>query len=205
MARVSYKERARQRREQEILKTAARLIRDNGYVNLNMDDLAEEVGISKPTLYQHFKGKDDMVAKAMLHSIQQMEVFLDEQDAPTALDQLEGLLGYMLHQHTDPDGFSVAIMRDGGYGLKHLTQPPQDMAETQMRVGQKITNLVNRAKAEGSVRPEIPNVVVIGMLFSSVSILQGPAIMRDHTDSTEDIIANTIAVFRRGMQPDPLT
>lgn len=204
MARLSYKERARQRREQEILKTAARMIRDDGYVNLNMDDLAEEVGISKPTLYQHFKGKDDMVAKAMLHSIQQMEIFLDEQEAPSALQRLEDLLGYMLQQHTNPDGFSVAIMRDGGYGLKHLTQPPQDMAETQMRVGQKIAALVNQAKAEGSIRTEIPNVVVIGMLFSSVSILQGPTIMRDHTDSTDDIIENTIAVFRRGMSTEPL-
>jgi len=205
MARLSYKERARQRREQEILKTAARMIRDNGYVNLNMDDLAEEVGISKPTLYQHFKGKDDMVATAMLHSIQQMETFLDEQDASSALAQLEGLLGYMLQQHTDPDGFSVSIMRDGGYGLKHLTQPPHDMVETQRRVSQKITDLVNQAKAEGSIRPEIPNVVVIGMLFSSVNILQGPTIMRDHTDSTEDIIENTIAVFHRGISTQALT
>ena len=59
MTKLSYKERSRLRREQDILRTAARMIRDNGYANLNMDDLADEVGISKPTLYQHFKGKDD--------------------------------------------------------------------------------------------------------------------------------------------------
>ena len=199
MAQLSYKERARLHREKEILKTAAQMIRDNGYVNLNMDELAERVGISKPTLYQHFKGKDDMVAKAMLRSIERMERFLDGLDESTALAKLEALLSYMLHQHTDPDGFSVAIMRDGGHGIKHLTNPPKEMAATQRRVGDKIRALVDQAKTDGQIRSDIPNVVVIGMLFSSVTILQGPAVMRDYADSLDFIIDHTIAVFRRGI------
>jgi AcrR family transcriptional regulator len=199
MPKLSYKERARQRREQEILKTAARMIRDNGYVNLNMDELAEAVGISKPTLYQHFRGKDDMVAKAMLHSMQQIESFLDDMTDDNALDRLEKLMRYMLWQHTDPNGFSAAIMRDGINGLKHLTDTPDIMQATQMRVSQQIMHLVQQAKTDGAILPDIPNVVVIGMMFSSLSILQGPAIMRDHSDDVEDLINHTVAMFRRGV------
>ncbi|MEO1443324.1 MAG: helix-turn-helix domain-containing protein, partial [Chloroflexota bacterium] len=96
MSKLSYKERARLRREQEILRTAARMIRDHGYVNLNMDDLAEEVGISKPTLYQHFKGKDDMVAKTMIQTMLEMEQYIKDLQTESAIDGLVQILRYML-------------------------------------------------------------------------------------------------------------
>jgi TetR/AcrR family transcriptional regulator len=203
MAKLSYKERARQQREQDILRTAARMIRDNGYVNLNMDDLAEEVGISKPTLYQHFKGKDDMVEKAMLHSMRQLEAFIESIVYQPPVDQLVGIMRYMLDQHTDPEGFSVTIMRDGAHGLRHLTDTPTPMQKTQRIVSQRINDLVNQAKENGTIRPEIPNVVIIGMMFSSLTILQGPAIMRDYSDATENVIDCTLAFWQRGALVNP--
>lgn len=200
MTKLSYKERARQLREREILKTAARLIRDNGFINLNMDDLAEAVGISKPTLYQHFKGKDDMVARAMLLSIQSLETFMDEMQTPTALDGLEAIMRYMLESHADPDGFSVALMRDASVAMKHLTEAPPSMRETQIRVNQKVTALVEQAKDEGSIRADMPNVVIIGMMFSSMYIVQGPSIMRDYSADMEHIINQTVLFFHQGVQ-----
>jgi AcrR family transcriptional regulator len=199
MAKLSYKERARLRREQEILKTAARMIRDQGYANLNMDELAEQVGISKPTLYQHFKGKDDMVVRAMLSSIEAMEAYMDELSPAPAIDHLEAIMRYMLNSHADPDGFSVAIMRDTSLAMRHLTDAPEGMVETQLRVNEKVMQLVERAKAEGDIAEGMPNVVVIGMMFSSVAILQGPRIMRDHSASLHELIDSTVAFFRHGV------
>ncbi|MEO0564506.1 MAG: TetR/AcrR family transcriptional regulator, partial [Chloroflexota bacterium] len=189
--------------EQEILRTAARMIRDNGYVNLNMDDLAEEVGISKPTLYQHFKGKDDMVAKAMHRSMERMEEFIDELPDTPAIDQIEYVMRYLLRQQTDPDGFSVAIMQDGSQGLKHLKHPPMDMQDIRSRVGQKITALIQRAKNEGGIRQDMSNLVVMGIMFSSMSVAQSPAIMGDYSQAADEIIESTIAFVRRGLAPTP--
>ena len=56
MKKHSYKEIERQRREEDILHVAERLLLERGYGNLNMDELADAVGISKPTLYQHALG-----------------------------------------------------------------------------------------------------------------------------------------------------
>lgn len=204
MTKISYKERARQLREQEILRTAARMIRDNGYVNLNMDELAVQVGISKPTLYQHFRGKDDMVAKAMQQSIEKMEAHMDElseRGELSAYAQLESIMRYMLDAHTDPDGFSVSIMRDGSSALRHLRGTTStEMRETQMRVNKRIYALVERAKTDGDIDPSVPNVVVVGMMFSSLFILQGPAIMRDDSVGEDEIAEQVIAFFRRGVR-----
>ena len=73
MGKITYKEKEKQRREVEILQKAAQLLTERGFANLNMDDLAEVVGISKPTLYQHFKSKDDLVTQVVIENFRVMD------------------------------------------------------------------------------------------------------------------------------------
>src|SRR5215471_2763453 len=54
------KERERATREELILDHAQRMLLQDGFQNLNLDDLAEAVEYSKGTLYLHFKTKEDI-------------------------------------------------------------------------------------------------------------------------------------------------
>lgn len=199
MVKASYKERAKYRREQEILKTAARMIRDKGYVNLNMDDLAEEVGISKPTLYQHFKGKDDMVAKAMRRAMEDMEAYITQVEGTSAFDKLMNIMRYMLETHAKPDGFSVAIMRDGGFALSQLTDDHSRSLDIQVRVGRCLAEMIHQAKVDGDIRQDLPDLVVMGAMFSSMYILQSPSIVRDYSNDIEQIIEGVLSFFKHGV------
>ncbi|NJL57403.1 TetR/AcrR family transcriptional regulator [bacterium] len=109
MGTQSFKERERERREQEILRAAAQLIRERGYNNVSMDDIAVEVGVSKPTLYQHFKSKDDMIASTMIQSMQSMRALMDELDADSPLAKLVEMLRHMLESYDNQDRF-LAVM-----------------------------------------------------------------------------------------------
>jgi TetR/AcrR family transcriptional regulator len=201
MTKLSYKERARLRREQDILKTAARMIRDHGYINLNMDELAEEVGISKPTLYQHFKGKDDMVARTMLQTLRELEAYLGRVPGGHAIDKLDAVMRYMMASHTDPEGLSIAIVRDGSMMLQHLAHNQTEMREIQKRVTDRLYALIDEAKADGHIRPEMSNVIVVGVMFASLSILRGPEILEDFSMSSPDLMDHIIGFFRRGVAP----
>ena len=44
-----------------IIREAAALFDRHGYHSTSMDDLAQAVGLSKPTLYHHFRSKDDIL------------------------------------------------------------------------------------------------------------------------------------------------
>lgn len=205
MSKTSYKERARQRREEEILRTAARLIRERGYANLNMDELAEEVGISKPTLYQHFSGKDDMVLKTMLQSIQRMEKLITDVDGDTALVKLTNVMRHMLTVHADPDGYSIAIVRESNLALRHLRDETSEVNQIQQRVGYELYELVAEARKEGAIYPDVSNVLVIGAMFSALAMLESPAIMRERDTNPTDLIDSIIAYFMRGISPIPYT
>jgi TetR/AcrR family transcriptional regulator, cholesterol catabolism regulator len=48
-------------RRQQIITTAAQLFDQAGYVNTTMDDIAQAVGLAKPTLYHYFQSKDEIL------------------------------------------------------------------------------------------------------------------------------------------------
>jgi AcrR family transcriptional regulator len=52
--------RDRAAREREILDAAERIFGDRGYQGTSMDDIAAEVGVSKPLIYQYYGSKDGL-------------------------------------------------------------------------------------------------------------------------------------------------
>src|SRR3954454_16897433 len=90
------REKQLQKRKQETLEVAMRLLFERGYANLNMDELAEEVGISKPTLYQDFNSKDELVALVIVRMYEKLEDELTSFSDKPPDDQLEHFLRVML-------------------------------------------------------------------------------------------------------------
>lgn len=53
-------------RKEDILKAAARLFRKTGYKATSMRDIAREVGIEAPSLYNHIKSKEELLSNMLL-------------------------------------------------------------------------------------------------------------------------------------------
>jgi len=196
MAKLSFKERERRRREKEILKTAARSIRERGFSNLNMDEIAEEVGVSKPTLYQHFDSKHDMVAATMVQSIIDMEAFMETiRDLPP-LEQLAQILRYNLTTYRDPDGFPMMMSADDA--LDFLKNHPAVISK-QQEVGVRLYELIQQAHTEGDIPETMPPVVVAGSMFALLSVLHSPDIMHDYSVDADTLVDSIVNVFLGGI------
>ena len=57
----SLKEKQREERTALILQAAYDVLIEKGYYEASMDEIATRVGISKGTLYLHFKSKEDLI------------------------------------------------------------------------------------------------------------------------------------------------
>ncbi len=60
MKNLSRKEREKLTRKNEIIEAAKKLFCINGFDNTSMDDIAKEAEFTKRTVYQYFKGKNDL-------------------------------------------------------------------------------------------------------------------------------------------------
>lgn len=54
-------------RKEEILLVTLELAAENGLSNVSMAQIAEKIGIRKPSLYNHFKSKDEIIAAMYQH------------------------------------------------------------------------------------------------------------------------------------------
>ena len=75
--RGSYSSPRQQERQARILESARRLIAEKGYDGLTMRDLASASGVSEKTLYNLYRGKDQLIMRAvadLLDNIQQRVV-----------------------------------------------------------------------------------------------------------------------------------
>ena len=78
LGKLSFKDQAFRLREDAILDACTRILVSKGFDLMTMDDVANEVGISKPSLYKHFKSKDDLACEAMVRLLDGAQEFLDQ-------------------------------------------------------------------------------------------------------------------------------
>lgn len=62
----------REERRQQVLAAALVVFSTSGYHSASMDEIAEEAGVSKPVLYQHFPGKLELYLELLDAGLQQL-------------------------------------------------------------------------------------------------------------------------------------
>src|ERR1700722_12734039 len=75
MSTATRRERENAEREELILNQATLMLRQHGYLRLNLDRLAEATEYSKGTLYQHFETKEDIILGIAIGSLEMRTEF----------------------------------------------------------------------------------------------------------------------------------
>lgn len=84
----------RQETREAILNAVDRLLERNGYKRMKVDDIAEEVGIGKGTIYLHFRSKEDVTLAHIDRIVQRLLVRLGEiaESNATPVSKLRSML-----------------------------------------------------------------------------------------------------------------
>ncbi|CAM3388242.1 TetR/AcrR family transcriptional regulator [Nocardioides dubius] len=87
--------RRRDRRKQQIVGSAVRLLAEHGYQGVSVEAVAEECDIAKATLYHYFSSKDELVGEALesvtLDVLRRLSA-RSEAAGPGAVDRLRALI-----------------------------------------------------------------------------------------------------------------
>ncbi len=77
--------------QEKILKTSLALFFKYGIKHITMDDIAKELGMSKKTIYQFYKEKDDLVNQLCSNELKEQEYNFDEMNK-TAKDPIHEIM-----------------------------------------------------------------------------------------------------------------
>jgi AcrR family transcriptional regulator len=197
MHRRSFMARVKEQREYEILDAARRLLAERGYDELTMDDLAGAVGISKPTLYQHFKSKDDLIAHVVMSAMTTLEQHLHEATDADPIQQIEMAITFLLQRRYGAGSPFTGINTMNIMRTLH-THPL--LADCKQRLMAGLRALVDHSKTRGEVVSDIPTDVIVRSLFCLLGAAadpQGYLLMQE--SDLDSAIQGIVRLFMRGI------
>jgi AcrR family transcriptional regulator len=90
----------RAERERQMIEVAESVFAERGYVGTSMDEIAEQVGVSKPMLYEYFHSKEGLLLACIAESRAELRKATEESvaDATSAEDALRrGLRAFFVY------------------------------------------------------------------------------------------------------------
>lgn len=145
----------------EILKRTVELFYEFGIRNLNMDDISRSLGMSKKTLYQYVKSKEDLIEKLFYYD----EMKWDEEMATMKVDELnaiEILIQVSLKVFEEMGKLGPKIK----FELKKYYEPifQQFMIRKQNHIFSQISKNIEKGIAQGLYRSDV-NIELIAGLY----------------------------------------
>lgn len=154
-------------RKEEIKHCAARLFRKRGFTATSMRDIAKEMGIEAPSLYNHIKGKQEILQELLLElanrfSTEMDHIFKSKLRAINKLERLVKLHVDMTVEHPD----AIALVTSDWV---HLEEPAfSHFIEKRDHYEKLFKKIIRKSVKEG----DLENMDVEIAMFSILSTLR---------------------------------
>ena len=197
--KLSFKDQAFKLREDAILDAATALLGTRGYDLMTMDDVAAAVGISKPSLYKHFKSKEDLVGEALIRLIDGAIEYLGQIDETlTALQKLAQLLEWALRVRLNG---GIPFLPATSAHIREMLMRNLKYIMRVLKLNGYIEKLVKEAQKNGDLNAGLPTDVILFSYYArtcdpTVEYLQKFSKMND-----EDIVQHMMQVSFEGFRP----
>jgi AcrR family transcriptional regulator len=181
---------------QRIINAARVHFFSHGFRSVTMDDLAEELGISKKTLYAHFPGKFDLLEAVLADKFASVEAMLraithsHPHDFPATLQEL------LAGTHRELDEIKPPFVRD-------MRQKAPDVFKL---VERRRAALIQRyfgkffveGQRAGMVRKDVPVKLIIEILLAVVQSIMNPPKMEELGMMPKEGFAGILKIILEG-------
>jgi AcrR family transcriptional regulator len=168
----------------------------HGFRGVTMDDLAEELGMSKKTLYAHFPGKKALLETVIADKLNRVEADLRDAMAGDAVDFPSRLQAMLVCMRRQADEVQPPFIRDMQRELPELFAMVQ--SGRRKVIQRYFGKLLRDGRKAGSIRRDIPTELMIEILIGAVDAIVHPARMGELGLTPRTGFAQIVSVFLEG-------
>jgi AcrR family transcriptional regulator len=152
----------------EILDATHRALREHGYAEVTMRDIADETDLSKAALHYHYDCKHDLLVSFLDHLYDRFEARISDPDGDTPAERLHSLVDALLTERSETPAFRTAL-------LEIKAQAPYDDAfRDRLRrfddaFSGAVRDLVAEGVADGTFRDDVDPDTVASALTTFIN------------------------------------
>jgi AcrR family transcriptional regulator len=197
-SKLNFKDQAFRLREDAILDATTSVLANKGFDLMTMDDVANLIGISKPSLYKHFKSKEDLVGAAMIRLLDGATTQLDALPAEySAKEKLSALLEWALRVRLDG---GLPFLPSTSNAVRDMLMRNLKYVGKVIKLNSQLEKLVITAQKDGALSKNLSSDVI---LFSYYARSCDPAVEYLQRFSKMDrdlIVENMLRVCFQGLE-----
>jgi AcrR family transcriptional regulator len=182
---------------QQIVDAARAHFFSHGFRSVTMDDLAEELGISKKTLYAHFPGKIELLEAVLADKFAGIEAKLAEitraypHDFPTVLHEL------LSNMQRELDEIKPPFVRDMRQKAPHVFKTVERRRAA--LIESFFGKLFVEGQRAGMVRKDLPAKLLIEVLLATVQAIVNPVKVEEFGLTPKTAFASVLKVVLEGV------
>lgn len=194
-APTTEREKVRTDKREAVLRMAAQVFNEKGYLASTLDEVAERLNVTKPTLYYYVKSKDEILYECVRIGLTMLQDAITEVGASggSALDKLVAAM----HKYTEivTMDFGMCLIRVGEDPLPPESQ--RKLRRMKAAIDKEFRELIRLGIEEGSIAPCDPKVAAF-TLAGALSWI-GRWYRPDGALSPDDIAQQCIALLANGL------
>ncbi len=187
------------KKRKEIIDKSAMIFLRHGIRSVTMDDLARELGMSKKTIYNHFKDKDELVIQIVTTLIERNQVACEvgRAKSETAIDAMMSISEFSTRLFTE-------IHSSVFYDLqKYYPEAWNIIKQYRLSfISDQITQNIIRGQEEGLYNAELDPKIMAGIHLSIVSMLTDSNVFEVGTNEYGALLEEIVLFQLRGIVND---
>jgi AcrR family transcriptional regulator len=153
----------------DIRDVALTLFAERGYHGTSMRDIAGELGLRAPSLYNHLESKQELLRGIMLRTME--DLLADHRAAVATTGDVSEQLRRAMEAHVRYHARHPREVRIGNAEIWNLEQPVQDLIRTLRRDYSRAWNeIIVRGVEEGRFRTPSPQLATYAMLEMGIGV-----------------------------------
>lgn len=181
---------------ERIIVESSNLFKRYGIRSITMDQIAENLGISKRTIYEIFSTKDDLLNACITYGMDE-EKKTSQEILKNSANILEAFLLHIKKNIEAMNSISPLFMLDA---MKfHSKVFKNKMKEREVSAYNHIVDFIKAGKAEGYFRPQINEDIVSKLIIEQFKIIGNDNLFPPDKYSKSEIFENIAVNFLRGI------
>lgn len=196
---VEEKERERREKREAVLHAAVRSFNEKGFHATSLDDVANALNVTKPTIYHYFANKDEILFECVRRGLDSIRHAAEavESEGGGGLERLRRLMrDYAIIMTRD---FGMCVTRTADHELSGESRAR--FRALKREIDQTVRRVVEQGMADGSIARGDPRLVTFTLAgaLNWIARWYDP----DGARAAEDVADATVATLVNGLAPRP--
>jgi AcrR family transcriptional regulator len=166
-----------------------------GFTKVTVDEIAEDLGMSKKTIYKFFPSKEDIMLGIVRMTMKRFEKKVIEiVDSDKPFEEKFPVFLALLASLTRK--MSKAIQRDI---QKHLPEVDREIEEFRReKIFGRLTPMFRQAKAEGFLREDLNDDIFMMVFINAIQTIMTPSVLADYSFSAQEAFKQIFRILFEG-------